>query len=125
MLKGLGFQLVPVSAPEFFADDPENPSKQLIRTILSAIAAFDRMTTVQRLKKARDRKSAELGRRIEGPKVPDEVIAHAKRLHRPHRKTGQRRSLRQIAAELAALGFNGPSGGPYHPPSVKRMLRKG
>jgi hypothetical protein len=45
------------------------------------------------------------GDRCEGRRpVPDVVIAEARRLARKSPKTGQRRSLRTIAAELAALG---------------------
>ena len=37
-------------------------------------------------------------------------------------KTGQRRSLRAIAAELAMLGHVGPSAEPYHAGSIRHML---
>jgi hypothetical protein len=50
------------------------------------------------------------------------VLAEAKRLARRSPKTGQRRSLRAIAAELARLGHLGPSGKPYGAESVKRMV---
>lgn len=115
-------QLIPTSCPEFFADDPNDPSKALIRQIFSAIAAFDRMTTVQRLKKARDRVRAETGR-CEGRKpVPPKVVRQAKRLYRKNPKTGSRRTYGAVARELAALGHFGPSGGPYFPTSIKRMV---
>jgi hypothetical protein len=52
------------------------------------------------------------------------VVREAKRLARRSPKTGETRSLRQVAAELAALGHFGPSGGPYHAASVKKMLAK-
>jgi hypothetical protein len=65
-----------------------------------------------------------LSARVEGPKVPDEVVAAAKKLYRPNRKTGERRSLREIAAELSALRFNGPSRQRYFPGSIRAMLRR-
>ncbi|MFZ0855006.1 MAG: hypothetical protein WAO08_38135, partial [Hyphomicrobiaceae bacterium] len=37
-------------------------------------------------------------------------------------KTGERRSLRKIAAELAALGHLNVNGGPYSAKSVKSMI---
>jgi len=37
-------------------------------------------------------------------------------------KTGQRRSLRAIAAELAAIGHLAPSGQPFHASSIRHML---
>ena len=70
-----------------------------------------------KLKGARDRKSAALGRRCEGRKpVPATVVAEAHRL-------APGRSLRQVAAELAALGHLSPSGKPYLAGSVATMLR--
>src|SRR5450755_863157 len=55
------------------------------------------------------------GDRCEGRRpVPDVVIAEARRLARKSPKTGQRRSLRTIAAELAALGHLALSEQPYH-----------
>src|SRR5688572_10129462 len=115
MLVERGIRLVPTDAPEHFEDDAENPTRELVRVILGAVSAFEKKGLVRKLRAARDRKSVELGRRIEGPKVPDEVVAHAKRLYRPNRRTGARRSLREIANELAALGHLGPSGRPYFP----------
>jgi hypothetical protein len=46
----------------------------------------------------------------------------ARRLARWSPKTGKRRSLREISAELAALGHVGPSGGSYHAGSIRHML---
>ena len=37
-------------------------------------------------------------------------------------KTGKRRSLRAIAADLALQGYFGPSGSPYHAGSIRQML---
>jgi hypothetical protein len=51
-------------------------------------------------------------------------VAHTRRLARRNPKTGKTRSLRAIAAELAALGHVGPSGEPYHAGSVKHMLAR-
>jgi hypothetical protein len=77
---------------------------------------------VAKLRHARDRKRATVGR-CEGCRpVPVEVISEARRLARKSPKTGQRRSLRAIASELARLGHVGPSGGPYHAGSVRHML---
>ena len=48
-------------------------------------------------------------------------MAEAKRLHRASRKTGERRSLRKIAAELAALGHLNVNGRPYSAKSVRSI----
>jgi hypothetical protein len=52
------------------------------------------------------------------------VVAEAKRLHRASPKTGERRSLRKIAAELAAMGHLNERGAPYSAKSVRAMLRQ-
>jgi len=45
-----------------------------------------------------------------------------RRLARKNPGTGQRRSLREIAAELAQLGHRGPSRKSYFPASISHML---
>jgi hypothetical protein len=71
---------------------------------------------------AREHKRSETGR-CEGWKpVAAEVVVQAKRLARKSPKTGKRRSLREIAKELAALGHLSRSGQPYGPESIKGML---
>jgi hypothetical protein len=60
--------------------------------------------------------------RSEGPQtVPAAMVAEARRLARKNPRTGQRRSLRAIAAELAKFDHCGPSGKPYFPASVSHM----
>lgn len=115
-----GIELVPVDAPTYFSDP--SPTAEMVRQILGAVSQFEKASLVAKLRHARDRKREETGR-CEGRKaVPAEVIAQARRLARRNPKTGATRSLREIAAELAALGFNGPSGKPYFPASVARMI---
>jgi len=124
-LQEKGIQLVPVNAPEFFSGDDEDGMRKLIRTILGGISAFERDGVVHKLKVARDRKSAELGRRVEGRKaVPPEVVKAAKKLNWRNPKTHKRRSLREIAKELGKLGYLGPSGEAYHAGSIKAMLER-
>jgi DNA invertase Pin-like site-specific DNA recombinase len=119
-LRGMGVELVPVNAPDHFRED--TPTAVLVRQVLGAIAQFEKAQVVAKLRAARDRKRASAGR-CEGRKaVPDAVVREARRLARRSPKTGRRRTLREIAAELAALGFAGPSGAPYGAESVKRML---
>ncbi|WP_347313203.1 recombinase family protein [Defluviimonas sp. SAOS-178_SWC] len=122
MLKERGVDLIPTTAPDYFLHD--TPTTTLVRTILGAVSAFDRQQTVAKLKGARDRRSAELGRRVEGRKpVPADAVELAKRLYRKSPKTGTRRSLRQIAAELAEAGHTS-NGTVYNANSVRQMLTK-
>jgi hypothetical protein len=95
---------------------------RLVRQILGAVAQFEKAALVAKLRAARNRVRAERGR-CEGRKpVPVETLAAARRLARKSPKTGKRRSLRAISAELAVLGHFGPTGKPYLPGSVARML---
>jgi hypothetical protein len=71
---------------------------------------------------ARERKRSETGHCEGGTPVAPEVVVQAKRLARKSPKTGKRRSLREIAKELAAFGHLSRSGQPYGPESIKRML---
>src|SRR5690349_6276036 len=123
LLKARGIDLVPVDAPDHFRD--ETPTAVMVRQILGAVAQFEKAGLVQKLRPARDSKSAELGCRVEGRKpVPEAVVREARRLARKSPKTGEKRSLREIAEELAALGHLSPSGRRYLAGSVKNMLAK-
>jgi hypothetical protein len=94
----------------------------MVRQILGAVSQFEKASLVAKLRQARERVKATTGR-CEGRRpVPAAVVAEARRLARKNPKTGQRRSLRAIAAELARLGQYGPSGKPYYPGSVSHML---
>jgi hypothetical protein len=52
-----------------------------------------------------------------------ELVVLAKKLHRRNPKTGQRLSLRAIAAELARQGQVNMHGRPYAAESVKAMVQ--
>ncbi len=79
------------------------------------------------LKGARDRKSAALGRRVEGRKgyrgTNPGLVREAKRLARRNPKTGETRSLREIADQLAGLGHATAAGRPFSASQVLRLLR--
>ena len=120
LMRERGIELVPVDAPTYFTDP--SPTAEMVRQILGAVSQFEKASLVAKLRHARDRKREETGR-CEGRKpVPEAVVAEARRLARRNPKTGEKRSLRAIAAELAALGHLGPSGKPYFPASVAHML---
>jgi hypothetical protein len=81
-----------------------------VRQILGAVSQFEKAGLVAKLKHGRDAKRAATGR-CEGRKpVPEAVVAEARRLARKSPKTGLRRSLRTIAAELARTGISGRRG---------------
>jgi hypothetical protein len=83
---------------------------------------------VKKLKAARDRKRiGPDGKRVkvEGRKsyaeTKPEMVALARRLHR-YPAHGRRRSLRDVAAELARQGYTGPTGAPYAAAAIKSMV---
>ena len=116
-LRALGVELVPVNAPDHFRDD--TPTARMVRQILGAVAEFEKAQLVARLRAARERTGRKGGRAA----VPAEIVAAARRLAHPRGRAGKR-SLREISAELAALGHLAPSGQPYGAESVRRMLAR-
>jgi DNA invertase Pin-like site-specific DNA recombinase len=120
LLLDRGIELIPADAPTYFTDP--SPTAEMVRQILGAVSQFEKAALVAKLRHARDRQRQITGR-CEGRKpVPAAVVAVARRLARRSPKTGKGRSLRAIAAELAALGHLAPSGQPYHAGSIRHML---
>jgi DNA invertase Pin-like site-specific DNA recombinase len=124
LLKARGIELVPVDAPDHFADD--TPTARMVRQILGAVAEFEKASLVLKLRGARDRRSAALGRRVEGRKgygiTAPALVREAKRLARKNPRTGKKRSLRVIADELAELGFLNGNGRPFAAAQVARLI---
>jgi hypothetical protein len=52
ILKGLGIDLIPASAPDHFLED--TPTAVLVRQVLGAIAQFKKASTIAKLQAARD-----------------------------------------------------------------------
>jgi DNA invertase Pin-like site-specific DNA recombinase len=121
-LKGLGVTLIPTTAPDHFTED--TPTAKMVRSVLGAIAEFEKATLVAKLKAARDRKRERTGRcegRQSHAHLRPEVVALAKQLRRRRPKGGQR-SLREIAADLEAQGHLNERGARYSPASINNML---
>lgn len=122
VLKARGIEVVAADSPGRFLDD--TPTAILIRQILGAVDQFDKAMTVHKLRGARDRASAKLGRRIEGAKwvraqaIPQPHVQAAKRL----RDKGV--TLRDIGPRLAAQGIKSRANTPYGLTSVARMLKR-
>src|SRR3954453_13279550 len=123
MLTERGIELIAADSPNSFIED--TPTARLIRQVLGAVSEFDKAMTVAKLRGARDRKRA-TGVKVEGrkshPELRPEVVSEAKRLYRRSPKTGERRSLREIAAELASMGHLGSTGRPFSPSIIKAMV---
>lgn len=124
MLCDQGIELIAADSPGSFIED--TPTAALIRQVLGAVAQFEKAALVAKLKGARDRKRRETGK-CEGRKrhaeIRPEVVAEAKRLRRANPKTGERRSLRDIAKALEAAGYVNENGKPYNAKSIRAMLQ--
>jgi DNA invertase Pin-like site-specific DNA recombinase len=104
----------------------DDPAKVMMRQIAGAFAQHEKARLVAKLKGARDRKSAQLGQRVEGRKsyaeTNPELVREAKRLARKSPKTGKARSLREIAEELERLGFVNGKGERFAAAQVARLI---
>jgi DNA invertase Pin-like site-specific DNA recombinase len=115
---------------DYLTDDPDDPSRRLIRHVLGAVNDYERAMIRLRLRRGQQRK-AELGGyaagrprygyRAEGKQLVEvpgeqEVIKRVRRL----RRAGN--SYRQIAALLEGEKVRPRSGGTWHPTMVARLL---
>jgi DNA invertase Pin-like site-specific DNA recombinase len=115
LLKKHGIELIPVDAPTYFTD--ETPTARMVRSILGAVSQFEKEALVLKLRKARER-SKRLGGNPNWTPVPAATVAAAKACQ------AKGLSLRAIASELAVAGYRAPSGRPYGPESIKRMVTR-
>jgi len=118
-LKGLGVELVPTTAPDFFTED--TPTAVLVRQVLGAISQFEKASLVAKLRAARERKVAAGGRgtgRWRYDEARPEVVTLARELH------DQGMSYRKISAALAQRGYVTSKGKPYVASAVQTMLMR-
>lgn len=123
LLKGLGVKVICANGEPLFEE--EDDMRRAMSQIGMVFAELEKRKLVKRLQKGRDIKSKAIGRRVEGGsrQYSEDALTRAKALYRAPRK-GKRRSLRQIASELAKEGFTAPSGKEYQANSVRQMLVK-
>jgi DNA invertase Pin-like site-specific DNA recombinase len=119
LLKSKGIVLIPVNSPSYFED--ETPTAKMVRSILGAVAQFEKEAMVLKLRKARDRKRALTGR-CEGNPAWLPVTADVRSVAHDLARDGF--SLRSIGRELARRGVLTPSGNTYSASSIKAMLAK-
>jgi DNA invertase Pin-like site-specific DNA recombinase len=131
-VRRLGGEVFTTSAAEagYLADDPNDPSRKLIRQILGAVNEYERSVIKLRLRSGRARKnhnggyaygSPPLGYRAEGRQlVADNDEQRVVKRIRALRAQG--RSLRQIADTLTAEGFKPKRSATWHPESLRRIV---
>jgi len=104
--------------------DSSDPSRVMMRQIAGAFHQYEKARLVAKLKVARDRKKLQVGK-SEGRKswaeINPQLVLEAKRLRRRSPK-GHQRSLRDVAAELAKLGYLNQRGATFSAASVASIL---
>lgn len=133
-VRRLGGEVHSTSAAEagYLTDDPDDPSRKLIRQVLGAVAEYERSMIALRLRSGRKRKAKDGGyafgappfgfRVEEGELVADEdeqaTLARARELQ----QSGA--SIREIATTLTDEGRRAKRGARWHPTTVARVLRR-
>jgi DNA invertase Pin-like site-specific DNA recombinase len=104
--------------------DSSDPSRKMMRQIAGPFAEYEKARLVAKLRAARERRRAATGK-CEGRKawaeINPELVREAKRLRRRSPK-GHQRSLREVAAELAKLGFHNERGSQFSAASISSIL---
>jgi DNA invertase Pin-like site-specific DNA recombinase len=105
--------------------DSSDPSRKMMRQIAGSFAEYEKARLVAKLKVARDRKRAAVGK-CEGRKswaeIDPKLVCQVKQLRRRSPK-GHQRSLRAVSAELVKLGYRNERGQPFSAASIASMLR--
>jgi DNA invertase Pin-like site-specific DNA recombinase len=116
----------------FLGDDPNDPTRRLVRQVLGAISDYERSLVALRMRNGRERKAAAGGyahgappygwRAVKGSLEPNEaeqrVLATMKRLH------AQGHSTRSICRALMEAGCTPRRGKAFHPRVVGRILAR-
>jgi DNA invertase Pin-like site-specific DNA recombinase len=123
LLRERGVRLLSAVDGQNLTEDTDEMTEGMV-TIMAVFAQIEKKRLVKKLKAARDRKSAQRGRRVEGRKgygeTNPELVRLAKRFVHGNRK--QRLSLRAISAQLAKLGYLNGNGKPFSAAQVNRLL---
>jgi len=124
LLASRGIRLVTAGGQDL--SDESDPAKVMLRQVYGAFSQYEKAKVVERLRHGRQRVREALGR-CEGRKSTGEanpaLLRHAKRLARRNPKTGLRRSLRAISAELAALGYVTGNGTNLSADTIRTLVR--
>lgn len=130
-LGGQAFSTMP-GEQSVITDDPEDPSRELIRVVLGGVAQYERKLIRLRLRNGRRRKaqmggyaygSPPLGWRSEGRELVPEATEQAA-LDRIRELRAEGRSIRSIATALTAEGHQPKRGGQWHPETIRRIVAR-
>jgi DNA invertase Pin-like site-specific DNA recombinase len=119
-LRRRGVDLISAAEPDLCVDDP---SRKLLRQIMGAIAEYDRAMIVLKLRGARQRQRAKVGR-CEGAKPYGTLPGELDVLQRIVRLRGEGRTFQQIASALNAEGIAPRRGARWHPSPIARIVTR-
>ena len=123
LLRERGVRLLSAVDGQDLTEETDEMTEGMV-TIMAVFAQIEKKRLVKKLRAARDRKSLQQGRRIEGRKsyleINPELVRAAKRLN--HRNRKERLSLRGISAKLKDLGYVTGKRTPFSAAQVKRFL---
>ena len=117
-LRKHGFELISVTEPDLMANDP---TRDLMRQLLGAVAQYDKSQIVAKLRGARMRKRAQEGR-CEGRKPFGYYEGEADALARIRALRNEGLGFDRIAAKLNAEGVPTRTGKPWHGIVLNRIL---
>jgi DNA invertase Pin-like site-specific DNA recombinase len=117
---------------EYLSDDPNDPSRRLIRQVLGAISDYERETIILRLRSGRQRKAADGGYAHGAPAFGFKAEDRALQVDEDeeaimHRIVELRRaglSLRAISAALAEDGLKPKRAETWHPETLARICAR-
>lgn len=133
-VRRIGGDVLTTAAGEahYLTDDPDDPSRKLIRQVLGAVSEYERSMVALRLRAGRRRKaerggfaygSPPYGSRVEGGVlVSDDEQQRALRRIAGLRAEG--RSFREIADVLTAEGHRPRRSDRWHPESLRRIAAR-
>jgi DNA invertase Pin-like site-specific DNA recombinase len=132
MVQELGLMLmikrgckVITASGDVLTDDGDDKMRKMFRVMAGMFAEIEKHRLVKKMQGARDRKSAELGRRVEGQKGYD-VQSHPE-LYEAARAIKQAMpaaSLRTMAAEFSRRGFKTASGLEFSANQVSLIMKR-
>ena len=113
-----GIQLISVAEPDLLGSDP---TRVLLRQLVGAISQWEKSTIVAKLRGARQRQKAKLGR-CEGRKPYGTRDGEVQAIVRAKQLRAEGRSLAAIADTLGAEGYKPRAAVRWYPMTVKLIL---
>ena len=126
---GTAFSTSPAEA-SYLTDDPDDPSRKMIRQVLGAVAEYERSMVVLRLRNGRRRK-AQMGGYASGApafgfEARDKALVESETEQATVKRIEELRdsglSLRSICATLESEGRMSKRGSSWQPMAIKRVL---